>query len=65
MKIFHKSILLIVLVLIALTACAGEPEVLEIVDEIIAEVPPTVEPTSTVEPTEIEAGPNGHNPTHT
>jgi hypothetical protein len=30
---------------------------LEIVDEIIAEVPPTVEPTSTVEPTEAEAGP--------
>lgn len=56
-KILHKSILLIILVLIALTACASEPEVLEIVDEIIAEVPPTVEPTSTVAPTETEAGP--------
>ena len=55
MKILHKYILLIVLVLISLTACAGEPEVLEIVDQIIAEVPPTVEPTSTVEPTETEA----------
>jgi uncharacterized lipoprotein YajG len=55
-KILHKSILLIVLALIAFTACASEPEVLEIV-ESIAEEPPMVEPTSTVEPTEVEAGP--------
>ena len=56
-KILHKSVLLMVLALMALTACTSEPEVLEIVDEIIAEEPPTVEPTSTVEPTEDEAGP--------
>ena len=56
-KSLRKFIFLIIMALLVLTACATEPEVLEIVDEIIAEKPPTVEPTSTEEPTEVDADP--------